>query len=233
MTNPLILALDVEPNEAQSLIKEVSPHIDIIKIGSRLFTALGPKVVEWAHDKKMKVFLDLKYHDIPNTVADACRCAVQLKVWGLTIHTSGGIDMMEEASKAVLEESNKLRIQKPFLLGVTVLTSLSDLDLKDLGVEKEVLTQVEYLAQSAKRSHLDGVVASGNEIEAIRKSCGKDFLVVTPGIRLDGKDQEDQKRVMTPKRAMDLGANYLVIGRPILKAKDRVKTIKEILESIQ
>lgn len=232
--NPLIVALDVEPNEAKPLIKEIGRHVEIIKIGSRLFTAFGPKVIDWVHENGSKVFLDLKFHDISKTVSEACRNAVRMKVWGMTIHTSGGFNMMHESSKTVYEESKKLKIKKPLIFGITVLTSLSDSDLKEIGVKDKVIFQVKKLALLAKKAGLDGVVSSGNEIETIRKSCGKNFLIMTPGIRpASDAGKDDQKRVMTPAKAISFGADYLVVGRPILEAKDRLKAIEKILDEMR
>lgn len=227
--NPIILALDVEPGEAKGLIAELKDSVDIIKIGGRLFTALGPQVIEWVHAAGRKVFLDLKFHDIPLTVSESCRNAARMKVWGLTIHASGGFDMMNAASRAVAEESQLLNITQPLIFGVTVLTSMSDSDLKDVGVESKAIDQVARLAALAKKSGISGVVCSGQEIETIRKACGNDFLVMTPGIRSAKDAKGDQKRVMTPQRALELGANYLVVGRPILDAPNRAEAAKQIL----
>lgn len=231
--NPLILALDVEPNEAKNVIRELSPHVEIFKIGSRLFTALGPQIVSWVHQHKRKVFLDLKFHDIPLTVAEACRNAVKMKVWGFTVHTMGGLTMMREAVRIVREESKRIHITKPLIFGVTVLTSLEQKDLKEIGILQAPILQVKRLAFLAKKSGLDGVVASGNEIKMIKQSCGQNFLVVVPGIRLGNRfRQDDQKRVWGPRDAVKLGADYLVIGRPILQSENRVRTIKELLGGI-
>lgn len=226
--NPVILALDVDPGEAKAVLAELKDSVDIIKIGGRLFTALGPQVVDWVHASGKKVFLDLKFHDIPLTVAESCRNAARMKVWGLTIHASGGFAMMSEAARVISDEARSLKISKPLIFGVTVLTSLSDPELKEVGLPNKAIEQVALLAVLAKKSGLDGVVSSGQEIETIRKTCGSDFLVMTPGIRSAKDAVGDQKRVMTPARAIQLGANYLVVGRPILEAKNKSQAAREI-----
>lgn len=226
---PLIVALDVEPNESKKIVKELSAHIEIFKVGSRLFTSMGPQIVEWIQKFHRKVFLDLKFHDIPQTVLESCKAAVRMKVWALTVHTSGGFAMMKEAVRATQKESKRLHCPKPFIFGVTVLTSLQDKELKEVGVSQPTLLQVKQLALLAQKSGLDGVIASGNEIRVIREVCGNEFLIGVPGIRLVGKEREDQKRIVTPETAYKLGANYLIVGRPILNSQDPVATTKEIL----
>lgn len=230
--NPLILALDVEPGNAKAVIQELKDDIGIFKIGGRLFTALGPQVVEWVHAAGRKVFLDLKFHDIPATVAGSCRNAARLGVWGLTIHASGGFAMMEAAARAVQEESEALKISKPLIFGVTVLTSLSDEEIRETGIPGSVLMQVQRLAGLAKKAGIDGAVCSGNEIETVRGACGQNFLALVPGIRSSADAKGDQKRVMTPARAFALGANYIVVGRPILDAPDRVRAARAILKEV-
>lgn len=231
--NPILLALDVEPQEAQGLIAELKPTIEIFKIGSRLFTARGPETVDWAHRAGRKVFLDLKFHDIPQTVAESCRNAARMKAWGFTIHASGGFAMMNEAARSTAEEASRLGIERPLIFGVTVLTSLSDPELQEVGVQRTALQQVEALARLAQKAGLDGVVCSGHEIETVRRACGKDFKLVVPGIRPAQSGKGDQKRVMTPRQAIDLGANYLVIGRPILEQSDRNRAARGILEELR
>ncbi|MBI2119705.1 MAG: orotidine-5'-phosphate decarboxylase [Elusimicrobia bacterium] len=232
--NPLILALDVEAKVAKSLIQELKDTIDIFKIGSRLFTEAGPDSIDWVHAQGKKVFLDLKFHDIPLTAAESSRNIASLGVWGFTIHTSGGFAMMKAVVQSVQEESVKQKKIKPFIFGVTVLTSLSELELKEVGVNFSPAAQVERLVLLAKKAELDGIVSSGLEIEIARKSGGNNFLIVVPGIR-SGEELkiEDQKRVMTPQNAIKLGANFLVVGRPILEAKDRIKAAQKLLEQIR
>ncbi len=230
----LILALDVEPGVARKTIHALKDHIEIFKIGNRLFTAFGPQVVKWVHDAGRKVFLDLKFHDIPVTVAEACRNAARMKVWGLTIHTSGGFAMMREAQAAAADESRKLGVRKPLIFGVTVLTSLSKSDLKEAGVNASPQAQVKRLALLAQKAGLDALVASGQEIEMLRATVGQKMVLGIPGIRpADANKKDDQKRVMTPEKAMKLGANYVIVGRPILEAKNKAETIHQIMRAIK
>ena len=225
----LILALDVEPEEAKKYINDLAPHIEIFKIGGRLFTALGPQVVRWARDAGGKVFLDLKFHDIPATVAGSVRYAVRMGVWGLTVHASGGFDMMKEAQAAARDEAQKLKVSKPIIFGVTVLTSFSKGDLFSVGVKASPRVQVQRLAALAKKAGLDAIVASGEEIAAVRKITGKKMLIGVPGIRpAEGRKKDDQKRIMTPEKAVALGADYLIVGRPILEASDKFKVVEQI-----
>ncbi len=181
-----------------------------------------------------KVFLDLKFHDIPNTVKGAAESATKLGVYVFTIHTSGGYEMMKAAADAARETSIKLGIKKPFVLGVTVLTSIDQQVLKkEMGVKKSLKEQVVYLAKLAKSAGLDGVVASPQEIREIRVSCGEDFIILTPGIRPKSRFLDDQKRVMTPKQALKQGADFLVIGRPIRNAKNPVEAAQDILKEME
>ena len=225
----LILALDVEPEDARPTIRDLASHIGIFKIGSRLFTALGPQVVQWVHDAGRKVFLDLKFHDIPATVAGSVRYAARMGVWGLTVHASGGFAMMKEAQTAASEEARKLGTSKPLIFGVTVLTSFSKSDLLSVGVGRTPENQVKRLSALARKAGLDGIVASGREIKTVRKAVGPKMLIGVPGIRSPQRPvADDQKRIMTPERAAALGADYLIVGRPILEARDRVRTILNI-----
>ena len=232
----LIVALDVDTfEEAKKLIDELESSVDIFKIGSQLFTAYGPFVTRYLQAKGKKVFLDLKFHDIPNTVASAVRSAVSLSVpptkmnnfapiYMLTVHTCGGQEMLEAAVKAAEEQSKKLKVKKPLIMGVTVLTSQAKEDkLQALVLER---------ALSAKRAKLDGVVASVEEAPLIRRYCPKGFVVVTPGIRPTGAQVGDQKRVATPKVAIESGSNYLVVGRPIVQAENPLKAAKAIIKEI-
>ncbi len=225
--NPLIIALDVETiEEAKELVEKLSPVVDTFKVGSQLFTAYGPSIVQYIVEKKKKVFLDLKFHDIPNTVANAVSSAVGLKgVFMLTIHTLGGKEMMMRAQEAAQQKSKSWGILKPLIVGITVLTSD---DQKD-NTSAIVLER----AKLAKESGLDGVVASSQEAALIRKNLGKDFIIVTPGIRPAGSEAGDQKRVTTPAEAILNGSNFLVVGRPIVKAADPLKAAKDILKEIE
>ncbi len=229
----LIVALDVDTlDSAKTIVNTLYPAVKIFKIGSQLFTNAGPSSVEYVVNKGAKVFLDLKFHDIPNTVAGAARAAVKLKVFMLNVHVQGGFDMMKKTMQAAKEEAQNLKIQRPLVLGVTVLTSMGEKDLKDLEIRKGVKSQVTYLAKLAKEAGLDGVVASADEVQPIRWSCGDDFVIVTPGIRPEWAEKGDQKRTATPKEAIALGANYIVVGRPILEAKDPKAAAEEILREI-
>lgn len=229
----LIVALDVDSlSAAKELIDKLYPAVKIFKIGSQLFTSAGPAAAEMVKAKGAKVFLDLKFHDIPNTVAGAARAATRLGVFMLNLHVQGGFDMMKQAALVVRAEADKLKIEKPILLGVTVLTSMGEKDLKDLEIRKGVKSQVTYLAKLAKDAGLDGVVASADEIQPIRWTCGDDFIILTPGIRPEWANKGDQKRTATPKEAVKLGADYIVVGRPILEAKDPRQAAEEIAKEI-
>jgi orotidine-5'-phosphate decarboxylase len=224
----LIVALDVATlPEAVGLVRLVAPHVAAVKIGSQLFTAEGPRAVHAMRDLGLRVFLDLKFHDIPNTVAGAVASAKRLGVWMLNIHCSGGPAMMAEAARAAAAAPG----ERPLVLGVTVLTSLDEAGLKDaLGTARTLPDQVRHLARQAQAAGLDGVVASPHEIADVRKACGPDFLIVTPGVRPVGADQGDQRRVMTPGEAIRAGADYVVVGRPILAAKDPAEAARQIGE---
>ena len=232
--NKLVLALDLESlDEAKSLVKELKDHVGVFKVGMSMFTRYGLELVNYIHENNAKVFLDLKFHDIPNTVASAIKSAVELGVFMCNVHTLGGKDMMKAASVAAAEASAKKGTKPPILLGVTVLTSTSEKVLnEELFIKENLGNFVKYLAQTAKDCGLSGVVASPQEIEIIRKSCGKDFVIVTPGVRPAWSSKDDQERITTPRDAIKLGADYIVIGRPILKAKDRVKAAMDVLEEI-
>ncbi|OIN97145.1 orotidine 5'-phosphate decarboxylase [Candidatus Desantisbacteria bacterium CG1_02_38_46] len=224
--NSLILALDVgDLKTAKKFVQNLKDYIDIFKIGSILFTREGPAVIRMIKRLRKKVFLDLKYHDIPNTVGMAVKSARELGIDMLTIHTSGGFEMMQEAVR------NK---GKMFLFGVTVLTSIDKKILKfQLGVDRDVKKQVVMLAKMAKMAGLDGVVASGNEIEQIRRACGRNFLILVPGVRPLCEAHGDQKRVVAPSDALRRGANFIVVGRPILKASDPVKITESIIKEMR
>ena len=209
--NPLIVALDVETlDEAKRLVQTLGDSVDVYKIGSQLFTAYGPQAVAAVTSLGKKVFLDLKFHDIPNTVANAVTSAVGLNVFMMTVHTIGGREMMEAAVVAARKKAEALKISKPIIVGVTVLTSTA----KDASTDALVLER----AKLAKLSGLDGVVASVEETAMLRKNLGQDFIIVTPGIRPAGTDKSDQKRTATPLQAIESGSSYLVVGRPIVAA---------------
>ncbi|RUR12182.1 orotidine-5'-phosphate decarboxylase [Legionella sp. km772] len=226
MTSKLIVALDIDnKNEALDLIDQLDPASCALKIGSEMFTLWGPVFVSQVIKRGFKVFLDLKFHDIPHTVARACKAGAELGVWMLNIHASGGLEMMQAAVKALEPYGN----DKPLLIAVTVLTSFDESDLMTVGIEKPLLTHVGNLAKLAHDANLDGVVCSAHEVKKIKELCGHSFLTVTPGIRLPDNSSDDQSRIMTPKQAIEAGSDYLVMGRPITRAVNPAKSVREIL----
>ncbi|MBP1767940.1 MAG: orotidine 5'-phosphate decarboxylase [Candidatus Aminicenantes bacterium] len=228
----IIIALDVgTKREALALTGELK-EARVFKIGMELFTAEGPALLEETVRLGKRPFLDLKYHDIPNTVAGAVRAATRNGVSMLTLHTSGGGEMMAAAARAAREESVRAGKDRPLLLGVTVLTSLKEEELRRVGIDRSVADQVLRLAALAKDSGLDGVVSSPHEIEIIKRECGGEFLVVTPGIRPAWAAAQDQKRIMTPAEAIDKGADYLVIGRPITGAPSPHEAFLKVLAEL-
>ena len=226
--NRVIVSLDF-PNgkQALELCQKLDPKSCKLKIGKELFTREGPALVEKLIASDFDIFLDLKYHDIPNTVASACRAAADLGVWMLNVHASGGRVMMEAAGEALDKTSHK-----PLLIAVTVLTSMSQEDLIELGINKPVEDQVIMLANLAKSSGLNGVVCSAKEANRLKTELGEDFCLVTPGIRPADSSSDDQKRIMTPPEAIAAGSHYLVIGRPITKASDPLVALESINASI-
>ena len=230
MTSKIIVALDYEKEaEALALVDQIDPSLCRLKVGKEMFTTLGINFVKQLHQRNFDVFLDLKYHDIPNTVARAVRSAADLGVWMVDLHASGGLRMMEEA-KRILEPYGK---DAPLLIAVTVLTSMEDLDLLQIGINASPMEQVLRLAHLTQRAGLDGVVCSPQEAEILRNACGEEFKLVTPGIRPTGADFGDQRRVMTPTAAIRAGSDYLVIGRPITKADNPVEVLRSINASIR
>ncbi|WP_118776111.1 orotidine-5'-phosphate decarboxylase [Haemophilus haemolyticus] len=229
MTSKIIVALDYEKEaEALALVDQIDPSLCRLKVGKEMFTTLGINFVKQLHQRNFDVFLDLKYHDIPNTVARAVRSAADLGVWMVDLHASGGLRMMEEA-KRILEPYGK---DAPLLIAVTVLTSMEDLDLLQIGINASPMEQVLRLAHLTQRAGLDGVVCSPQEVEILRNACGEDFKLVTPGIRPIGADFGDQRRVMTPTAAIRAGSDYLVIGRPITQADNPAEVLRSINASI-
>jgi orotidine-5'-phosphate decarboxylase len=224
----IIVALDVpDADAALALASRLDPRLCRVKIGKELFVAAGPAVVARIQERGFEVFLDLKFHDIPNTVAGACRSAARLGVWMMNVHASGGEAMMRAARDAVAGAT-----KPPLLIAVTVLTSLADIDLKRLGRSQTVAQEVEQLARLARDCGLDGVVCSAQEAVSLRKAIAAPFALVTPGIRLESDSGNDQARVVTPVDAVRRGADYLVIGRSITHAKDPVATLNTINESL-
>lgn len=228
--NRIILALDVnDPARALELVEMFEEQIGIFKVGLELFTAGGPDVVRAIQGKGKKVFLDLKLHDIPNTVSRAAVSAVRLGVHMFNVHASAGFDAMKGCREAVEEICIKENFPKPKILAVTVLTSLSPETLKkEFGILHSLRTHVKNLAVLAKKAGLDGAIASGHEVPVIRKHCGENFLIVTPGIRPSWHPPDDQHRTMTPRQAIRGGADYLVMGRAILAQKDPLKALELI-----
>jgi orotidine-5'-phosphate decarboxylase len=232
--NRVIVALDVETaDEAREIVVQLGNRAAGFKIGLQLFTAAGPEFVrEIAADHR--VFLDLKFHDIPNTVAKAGIEAARLGVWMFNVHASGGAEMMRETVRRVREVCEAEDLPRPLIIAVTVLTSSDANTLRETGIERAAEDQVLHLARLASECGLDGVVSSPLEVSAIKSSVGKPgFLIVTPGVRPGFATNDDQKRVMTPRRAVSEGSDYLVIGRPILQADDRASALELICDEIE
>lgn len=228
----IIVALDTPSLDVvKKLVRELKGFVDVYKIGSELFTAQGWDALKVVIDSGARVFLDLKYHDIPNTVAKAALVACEKEIFMFNVHTLGGIDMMKAAKEAV-DERVKLGTNRPIILGVTVLTSHSEKNLKDLGIERALRDQVLYLAGMAKKAGLDGVVSSPREVEMLRKEFGPDFVIVTPGIRPPGSPKDDQKRTLSPKEAFDEGASYIVVGRPVAAAHSPKEAMAKIISEL-
>lgn len=228
VASPVVVALDyANQADALAMARQLNPEHCRVKVGKELFTSSGPAIVEALHKLNFDVFLDLKFHDIPNTCAKAVAAAADLGVWMVNVHASGGRRMMEAAREALANKS-----QAPLLIGVTVLTSMEQADLADLGLDITPQQQVERLARLAQNSGLDGVVCSAQEVALIRESCGQDFLTVTPGIRPAGADLADQRRVMTPEQAKAAGVSYMVIGRPITQAQNPAQACEQILTTL-
>jgi orotidine-5'-phosphate decarboxylase len=228
------VALDVERlDEATALLDRLRGVVGGCKIGSQLFTVAGPAAIEAAHKRDLRVFLDLKYHDIPNTVAGAVREATRLGVFMLNVHASGGVAMMRAAAEAAAKAAAQVAVRAPLVLGVTVLTSLDRRALDaEVGVASSLEAHVLRLAERARGAGLDGCVASAREIGLLRRALGRRFTIVTPGIRPAGVGDDDQVRVATPTAAIAAGADYLVVGRPITAAPDPVHAAAAIIEEI-
>jgi len=224
----IIVALDyAEASKALQLVQRLDPGLCRLKVGKELFTAAGPALVEQLVGKGYGVFLDLKFHDIPNTVAKACAAASRLGVWMLNVHASGGITMMQAARDGVAKTG-----KSPKLIAVTVLTSMDQTTLNQLGIQGSLEDQVLRLARIAQQAGLDGVVCSAQEASALRMALGQDFCLVTPGIRPANASADDQARIVTPAEALRLGASYLVIGRPITQAPDPLMALQAIHQEI-
>lgn len=225
----IVVALDYDqPESALALVDQLNPADCRLKVGKELFAAGGPNLVRALVARQFDVFLDLKYHDIPTTVAKACRAAAELGVWMLNVHALGGRKMLEAAQAAVANLP-----EPPLLIAVTILTSHTQSDLTEIGLSGSPGDNVKRLATLAQDCGLDGVVCSAREAAMLRQQCGEDFALVTPGIRPAEADQNDQKRVMTPVEAVKAGASYLVIGRPITQAADPQAALKAIADSLR
>ena len=227
MKSPIIVALDIESERALELAKKLNPQECKVKVGSQLFTADGPVIIENLNELGFDIFLDLKFHDIPNTVKKAVEEVIKMGVWMLNVHSLGGKEMLRAAYEVVEKASIK-----PLLVGVTVLTSLNDKALKEVGLGLNTEDQVLLLAELCQAEGLNGVVCSANELSILRKYLDKDFLLVTPGIRSNEIQKDDQKRISTASEAISNGADYIVIGREISNEIDPSKKIRKILESV-
>ena len=231
--NKLIVALDVDSVEqARRLVAQLRNVVGMFKVGSQLFTAAGPELVREIVRGGNKVFLDLKFHDIPNTVAAAAVEATRLGVSIFNVHASGGFEMMERTAHAVAETAQKEQLPKPAVIAVTLLTSANEATLREIGIDAQPDKLVTHLARMAAGAGLDGVVASAMEAPVIRTATRADFLIVTPGVRPAGAAAGDQKRITTPREAIERGADFIVVGRPILKAADPVQAAEQIVEEI-
>jgi orotidine-5'-phosphate decarboxylase len=234
MRERLIVALDVDSlNQLRSLVRRLAPKVGMFKVGKQLFTHAGPHAVRLIQELGGEIFLDLKFHDIPNTVAKAAVEATRLGVKMFNVHASGSLEMMRTTAKEVRRVCRQESRRKPIMLAVTVLTSLNQDDLKRVGVDGGVADQVVRLALLTKEAGMDGVVASPHEVADIRKACGRRFVIVTPGIRPFDSSRNDQQRVMTPAEAIQAGVDYVVVGRPILEARDPLLAAQEIVADME
>jgi orotidine-5'-phosphate decarboxylase len=231
----LVLALDLDNDqEALAIVDELKGSVGLFKVGHQLFTAYGPDIVRRIIGRGGRVFLDLKYHDIPATVAKASAEAVKLGASIFNVHALGGLDMMKAAAESARETADKLGVPAPVTLAVTVLTSMDEKNLrKELKIMRSLQREVNHLARLAQRAGLHGVVASPQEIKMLRRAVRGEFVILTPGVRPAWAGKDDQKRTMTPAEAVVAGADYIVIGRPVLKAADRGEAVRKIIEEIE
>ena len=230
----LIVALDLDDLEqATELVRSLAREVGMFKIGKQLFTHAGPQAVRLIQDLGGEIFLDLKFHDIPNTVAKAAIEATRLGVKMFNVHASGSLEMMRLTVKEVERVSRQQKLRRPIMLGVTVLTSLGQEDLQRLGVEHKIADQVVRLALLTKEAGMDGVVASPHEVADIRQACGQRFVIITPGIRPADSRHNDQQRVMTPSHAARAGVDYIVVGRPILEAQNPIMAARGIVAEME
>ncbi|ANI29206.1 orotidine 5'-phosphate decarboxylase [Yersinia entomophaga] len=228
-SSPIVVALDyADKNAALAFADRVDPRDCRLKIGKEMFTLFGPKLVRDLHQRGFEVFLDLKFHDIPNTTAKALAAAAEMGVWMVNVHASGGARMMTAAKEALLPYG----AQAPLLIAVTVLTSMEKEDLLGIGIDADPADHAERLAKLTKNCGLDGVVCSAQEAVRLKQSCGSDFKLVTPGIRPVGSEAGDQRRIMTPHQALAAGVDYMVIGRPITQSENPAQTLRDIRASL-
>ena len=229
MQPKLIVALDYNNHlDAQNLIEQLSPDLCAVKVGSEMYTHLGPNFVKGLVARGFNVFLDLKFHDIPNTVAKACVAAADLGVWMLNVHASGGLAMMQAARNAL----DAYGADRPLLIAVTVLTSMTEQELKTIGINQSLQEHVGRLASLAQLANLDGVVSSALEVPMIKATCGETFLAVTPGIRKLDDNSHDQARIVTPEMAFKAGSDFIVVGRPITRSANPADAIKQWMDCI-
>ncbi|HEN5664800.1 TPA: orotidine-5'-phosphate decarboxylase, partial [Legionella pneumophila] len=222
MTPKLIVALDFDNQDnALQLVDKLDPDHCALKVGSELFTLLGPQFVKELVRREFKVFLDLKFHDIPNTVAKACHSAAELGVWMINVHAIGGLRMLQAAKESLKAYGQN----RPLLIAVTVLTSFEEAELASVGISNSLPEQATHLAMLAREAGLDGVVSSAHEVKIIKQKCGENFITVTPGIRLPNNLKNDQSRIMTPQQAIREGSDFLVIGRPITQASNPYEVV--------
>lgn len=229
ITSPILVALDyADKNAALAFVDNIDPRDCRLKVGKEMFTLFGPQFVRELQQRQFEIFLDLKFHDIPNTAAHAVAAAAELGVWMVNVHASGGARMMTAASEALLPFGK----DAPLLIAVTVLTSMEAEDLRGIGIELSPADYAERLARLTKECGLDGVVCSAHEATRLKASCGQAFKLVTPGIRPAGSSAGDQRRIMTPVEAAKAGVDYMVIGRPITQSPAPAETLREILKSL-
>ena len=229
ITSPILVALDyADKNAALAFVDNIDPRDCRLKVGKEMFTLFGPQFVRELQQRQFEIFLDLKFHDIPNTAAHAVAAAAELGVWMVNVHASGGARMMTAAREALLPFGE----DAPLLIAVTVLTSMEAEDLRGIGIELSPADYAERLALLTKECGLDGVVCSAHEATRLKASCGQAFKLVTPGIRPAGSSAGDQRRIMTPVEAAKAGVDYMVIGRPITQSPEPAETLREILKSL-
>jgi orotidine-5'-phosphate decarboxylase len=234
MRERIIVALDLNDlTEVKALVRLLAPEVGMFKIGKQLFTHAGPSAVELVQELGGEVFLDLKFHDIPATVAKASLEATRLGARMFNLHASGSLEMMRYAVQEVRRVCRQESLRKPYMLAVTVLTSLDKSDLKRIGVNAALEDQVVRLALLSQKAGMDGVVAAPQEVSSIRAACGPNFIIVTPGIRQQGGKRNDQRRIMTPYRAVRAGVDYIVVGRPILEAKKPIAAVRAVRREME